>query len=293
VVPVLTAAVAVTGPLAVVVIVSAARRAGAAERAHALGRAHRWRLPARLRTRLSRALLDADVAMEPEAACELWLGAAAVVPVLALVSAPALALPALSCVLVGGPVLLLLTRGRARRRFAIELPQALEHVASHLRGGGTVAQAIAVLADGVGPVAADLRRVRARTALGLGITEALAAWPAERDLAEVRAAAGALVVAATLGGRSAAALEGLAASLRDRLVVAAEARSQSAQARLSAIVVGAAPLGFVAFSSVVDPGTVQLLVTTAAGRVCLVLGLGFELLAALWMRRILTSGAPG
>ena len=111
----------------------------------------------------------------------------------------------------------------------------------------------------------------------------------ERDVGDVRAVAGALAVAETLGGRSAHALDGLAASLRDRIGAAAEARSLSAQARLSAVVVGASPLAYLVFSALVDPGSVGVLVGTGAGRACLVVGLLLEGVAALWMRRILAS----
>jgi Flp pilus assembly protein TadB len=69
----------------------------------------------------------------------------------------------------------------------------------------------------------------------------------------------------------------------------AEARALSAQARLSALVVGAAPLGYLAFSALVDPAAVTALVDTGVGRVCLLLGLGLEALAGLWIRRILGS----
>ena len=106
-----------------------------------------------------------------------------------------------------------------------------------------------------------------------------------------RAAAGALAVATTMGGRSADAIDGLATSLRHRLDAEAEARALSAQARLSAVVVGAAPLGYVVFAGVVDPTSVTALVGTGVGRVCLVLGLGCEALAAVWIRRILASEA--
>ena len=75
-------------------------------------------------------------------------------------------------------------------------------------------------------------------------------------------------------------------SLRQRLDAAAEARALSSQARLSAVVVGAAPLGYLAFSSFVDRRAVGVLVGTGVGRVCLVVGLGLEALAALWIRRI-------
>jgi Flp pilus assembly protein TadB len=54
-------------------------------------------------------------------------------------------------------------------------------------------------------------------------------------------------------------------------------------------VVGVAPIGYLAFSALVDPGAVTTLVATGVGRVCLVVGIGLEGLAALWIRRILRS----
>jgi tight adherence protein B len=102
----------------------------------------------------------------------------------------------------------------------------------------------------------------------------------------VRAVAGALAVATTVGGRAADALDGLAASLRERLGAAAEARALSSQARLSAMVVGAAPMGYLAFSALVDPSSVSVLLTTATGRVCLAVGVVLDALAVLWMRRV-------
>jgi tight adherence protein B len=279
--------VAVAGPVAVAAFVSAARRANAAERARTLGVRPRWRLPARLRVRLTRALGEADVALEPEHAVELWLGAGAVGTVLAGALAPGLAVPVLLGVLVGGPVTLRLGRGRRRRQEAAAVPGALEHVASELRAGATVHEGLSTLADGDGPLAADLRRLRTRAGLGVGLDDALRGWAGESPLTDVRAAAGALAVAAIVGGRAADALDGLAASLRDHHAAQAEARSLSAQSRLSAMVVGAAPVAYLTFSAVIDPTGLRELVSTTAGRVCLTVGLGLEALAALWMRRIL------
>jgi tight adherence protein B len=285
----MTVVAAVAGSLTVAALIKAARRTRAAERARELSRARRWRLPTRLRPRLERALADADLALEPEAAVELWAGAIAASGVVAAALSPGLVLPALVLVVVAGPAALWVLGTRARRRYGAALPAALEQIAAHLRGGGTVAHGVNALADGNGPLAPDLRRVRTRADLGVGLADALAAWPAERDLVDVRAVAGALAVAESFGGRSAHALDGLAKSLRDRLAAAAEARSLSAQARLSAIVVGASPLVYLVFSALVDPGSVGQLVGTGAGRVCLVLGLILEATATLWMRRILAS----
>jgi tight adherence protein B len=218
------------------------------------------------------------------------LAGTAGVVVLAFAVAPGLVPLVVPVALLAGPVGLRLARGRAERRFVAALPAGLEQVAAALRGGASVAEALEAIASGNGPLARDVRRVRARTALGLGVADALAAWPSERPLPAVRAAAGALAVAATIGGRAAGALDGLAASLRERLGAVAEARALSAQARLSAFVVGGAPIGYLLFSAAVDPASVDVLVATDLGRVCLVGGLGCEVLAALWMRHILRHG---
>ena len=106
----------------------------------------------------------------------------------------------------------------------------------------------------------------------------------------VDAAAGALALSTSVGGRAADALDGLAASLRERLAVAAEARALSAQARYSAWVIGVLPLGWLAVTTVADPRALSPLVTTDAGRVCVALGLALELLGAFWIRTILRGG---
>jgi tight adherence protein B len=102
---------------------------------------------------------------------------------------------------------------------------------------------------------------------------------------------GALALAVTVGGASASALEGLGESLRTRDATIREARALSAQARLSAWVVGAAPVAYLGFVGLADPGAVDTLLTTTAGRACLVAGLVLEGLAALWMRALLRSTA--
>ena len=287
----LSLVVAVVGPVGVAALVSAAQRANATERARHLGARGTWRLPARVRALVARWLVEADITLDPEQAVELWAAGTAGTGLLATVLAPGLAPPALLAALASGPVGVRLARDRRRRRLAAALPGAVEQIAAELRGGGTVGEGIRHLAGGSGPLAPELRRVAARSDLGLGLGEALAAWPDESGVPDVRAVAGALTVAATVGGRSAAALDALAASLRDRLGATAEARSLSAQARLSAVVVGAAPLVYLLFSVMVDPATLGVLLGTGFGRVCLLLGLGLEALAALWMRRIVGGGA--
>ena len=285
----LTAIAVVIGACCVRFLIRAARRVEAGEQVRRLTVGQRWRLPPRLRARLEHALEVAAIGLEPEAACELWLAAIVAVAIVGAALSPALGVIGALGALVGGPISVHLARDRARRRLVAALPGALEQVAAGLRGGASVAESIGAVADARGPLAPELARVRARAALGPGLPGALASWSAERDLVSVGATCGALAVASAVGGPAAGAIDGLASSLRDRLGAVAEARALSAQARVSAIVVGAAPVAYLAFSAITDPKSLGLLVHTGAGRVCLALGLAFEVLGVLLMRRIVRA----
>lgn len=244
------------------------------------------RLPPRLRTQVERQLQRADLDVPPESALAWWGVGVVAASWCALVIAPGVLVPACLAAVVAGPVALRLRAGHGDRRARADLPAVLDHVVAHLRAGGTVRDAVEHLAERPGPLLPDFRRLRARLALGATLEDALVAWGAERPLGGVRAAAGALALVAGVGGSAAVPLEGLAASLRADDAAAGEARALSAQARLSAVVVGLAPLAYLAFTTATDPGATRVLLGTAAGRLCLAVGLALEVAAALWMRAI-------
>ncbi len=180
-------------------------------------------------------------------------------------------------IVAGGPIALHTMRHRRARAVTAAVPDTLERVAAELRAGGTVASAIAWLGVDGGPLTGDFARVQSRVELGAPIPAALASWAAERVAAGASSAAGALAVAHDVGGRAAEALDSLAASLRDRLAVVAEAHALSAQARYSALVVGLGPLVYLAFSIVMDRRAADALFGTAAGRMCALAGIALEL----------------
>lgn len=178
--------------------------------------------------------------------------------------------------------------GRRDAAIVAALPDVLERVAGGLRAGAAPLGALTEAAGGADlpePLAEDLARVVGRAEEG-GLSAALDGWAGERRLPAVAAAAAALEVALSAGGPAAPALDGLATGLRDRHDAAAEVAALSAQARLSAIVVGAAPLVSLSLSLLVDRRVAPTLIGTAPGRACLLAGVALEGLAGLWMQRI-------
>lgn len=277
------------GLLGTVALITAARRAPSLERVRRLRVRSGLPLPGFVRDRLALALSRSDVDLTPDDAIKLWLLATIVAAGMGSVLSPMAAVPVGLAVLIGGPVTLWWARGRGDGRVVEALPGALDRVSAGLRAGSTVGESLRDLAGGSGALAPDLRRLEARSHLGVGLGDALAQWSHERPLPGVQAVTGALALAVNVGGACAVALEGLGESLRAREATIREARALSAQARISAFVVGGAPVAYLVFVSLADPGALDLLVTTNPGRACLVVGLVLEGLAALWMRALLRS----
>lgn len=167
------------------------------------------------------------------------------------------------------------------------LAVALDGLARAVRGGGSLQSAIGEAATGVtGLVGDDLRRVAGAVQRGMPLDVALAEWRSARDRASVRLATGAIALAAKTGGPPARVIEDVAASLRVRMQVEGEARSLGAQARLSALVVGVAPVGFALVACASDTRNARLMFGTPIGVACVVVGLALDVAGALWMNRI-------
>jgi tight adherence protein B len=249
-------------------------------------------LPAWLQERLARALDAAAIDVSPTRAVSTWGWSVTVAAVVGLgAGGRQLALGGAVGVAIALPVVVLALRDRRARQIAEAVPDMLEHVAAELRSGGTIMTAIGAVGTGDGPLAPELALVESRVRLGASLSDALRAWAHERVVPGIEASAGALAMCASVGGASADALDGLATSLRDRLAVASEARALSAQARMSAMVVGGAPVAYIAWTAVIDPHSLEVLLGTTIGRACLACGIALEALGAWWMRGIVRSGS--
>ncbi len=140
------------------------------------------------------------------------------------------------------------------------------------RGGSRLRTELAVVAD--------------QAAHGVGLTDALEGLARRRPSPGVRLAVAALCLGIDTGGAQARAVDGVAATMRERLAVEAEVRALSSQARMSALVIGLAPLGFGVFAAATDPRTSDFLLRTPGGLILLGAGLALDGAGWLWMQRL-------
>lgn len=210
-------------------------------------------------------------------------------------------------VLVLGPVVMvlvalglavtpLIARRRRRARALVarrgQLPRALEGLAAALRSGSSLPVAL----DEAGratphPLGPELQALALGAGRGQSMAVVLDGWTRRHDDAGTRLAATALVLATVVGVTPARAVDGVAATLRERLELSAERRALASQARTSAVVLSAAPVAFAVLLGMGDGAAGRFLLHSPAGWACIAGGLGLDALGAWWMAR-LTRGEP-
>jgi tight adherence protein B len=171
-----------------------------------------------------------------------------------------------------------------QERFA----DALGSIAAAVRAGASLPQALAYAAgEAEPPVREGLEQLVGDLQVGLPIEQALERWRVASSGADTDLVVGALELHRRSGGELPAVLEQVTSTIRGRVSVAREVRSLTAQARLSAWILGLLPVGFFAFLMITARSDVQGALGTPIGVSCIVVGLLLEGGAVLWIRSLI------
>jgi tight adherence protein B len=199
---------------------------------------------------------------------------------------PLLALP----LSVAGPAAAAWAISSRRRRYraAIErsLPEVATAIADSLSAGRSLRASLPAAAGYLdGPPAAELSRLGAELDLGAATTATIEAWRQRMRSERVDAFAAALLSQRLAGGDLAGLLRRFAAGAAERDRVAEEARSATAQARFTGLLVVAMPSGGALFAELLQPGFVARLLGSPAAAVLLALAAALQLVGFVAIRR--------
>jgi tight adherence protein B len=123
--------------------------------------------------------------------------------------------------------------------------------------------------------------------LGAPLQRAVARWAGGVGTDEARLLALVLTVHVRSGGDLAGALDEVARTIRHRISVQRELRAISAQGRISGAVLGSLPMAFFLVLAATSRSEVVPVYRSAAGAAMVSAGLVLELVAYLWIRRLL------
>jgi tight adherence protein B len=167
------------------------------------------------------------------------------------------------------------------------LPDVVDALARAMRAGAPPVVALRAAAAASPPaLAAGLATVASASQRGVPLVVATDRWAAGAGVDGAELVATAMAVTSWSGGDPARSLTGVADTLRDRRALRREVRALSSQARLSALVIAAAPVAFAVVAAGTDGATGDFLLRTPLGLGCLVAGLVLDLAGWWWMDRI-------
>ncbi len=215
------------------------------------------------------------------------LGAGAAVLAGWFLAGATLALP----LAIAGPALAgwAISSRRRRYRLAVErsLPEIATAIADSLSAGRSLrASLLAAAAALDGPSAIELARLGAELDLGAATAEAVAAWRQRMHSSRVDAFAGALLSQRLAGGDLAGLLRRFAAGAAERDRATEEARSATAQARFTGLLVVAMPSGGALFAELIQPGFVAGLLGSPPAAAMLALAAALQAAGFVAIRRL-------
>lgn len=183
-------------------------------------------------------------------------------------------------------------RGRARRRlrlFDAQLPVALQIMATSLRSGFGIMEAVATVAREMdAPIGVEFRRLIDQARVGGSFEDGVRDMVARIESHDLRIVSRGLEVHRRVGGDLAAILESVSSTMREREELRGHILALTAQQRLGGMIVGLLPFWVVGFFLVTDPEFISPLWTDEVGRLLLVSGAGLEIIAFAAMRKIMT-----
>lgn len=203
-----------------------------------------------------------------------------------LLAGPALALP----LSVAGPAAAAwaIASRRSRYRTAVErsLPEMATAIADSLTAGRSLRASLPAAAAYLdGPPAAELTRLGADLDLGAATAATVEGWRRRMRSERVDAFAAALLSQRLAGGDLAGLLRRFAAGAAERDRAAEDARSATAQARFTGLLVVAMPSGGALFAELIQPGFIAGLIGSPISAVLLALALVLQLAGFLAIKR--------
>jgi Flp pilus assembly protein TadB len=174
---------------------------------------------------------------------------------------------------------------RRRNAFRDQLPDMLQLIASSLRAGLSLPQALdAVVREDSQPAAGEFSRALAEARIGASLEDALDTVAMRMDSVDLRWTVMAIRIQREVGGNLAEVLSQTVATMRERANLRRHVRALSAEGRLSGYVLIGLPLTLAAWMSLTDGSYLRPLWTTPFGVLVVIVGAVLFVIGVMWMR---------
>jgi tight adherence protein B len=179
------------------------------------------------------------------------------------------------------------TLARRRNRFAEQLPDALQVIASALRSGHSFAGALAVVVESASePMKSEMQRVVAEEQLGVPMEQSLMVVAERMASADVEQLALVSELQREAGGNAAEVVDRVAETVRERFDLRRLIHTLTMQGRMSRWIVIALPIGIILVLQVENPHYLHPLLASTGGKVVFGLAAAWAVAGSFVIKRI-------
>lgn len=181
---------------------------------------------------------------------------------------------------------------RQRKRFETQLPDTLNLLATSLRAGYSLLQAIeAVGEEASEPTRREFGRAMAEIRLGRQMSDALSDIAVRMDSTDFEWAVLAIEIQREVGGNLAEVLQTTSETMVQRNRLRREMKALTAEGRISAIILSVLPIGILLFISLSNPGYMEPMLSSPIGLAVMAGGGLFIIIGIFWMKQIIKMEA--
>jgi tight adherence protein B len=181
---------------------------------------------------------------------------------------------------------------RQRKKFETQLPDTLNLLATSLRAGYSLLQAVeAVGEEAPDPTRREFGRAMAEIRLGRPMDESLSDIAVRMSSTDFEWTVLAIEIQREVGGNLAEVLQTTSETMVQRNRLRREMKALTAEGRISAIILALLPVGLFLFISLANPGYMEPLLTSTIGLAVLAGGVIFIGIGIFWMQKIVKVDA--
>ena len=177
---------------------------------------------------------------------------------------------------------------RRQKKFTAHFADAMDIIVRGVRTGLPLGDCLKIIAhESPAPLGTEFRRVVEGESIGIPLEVCLEQMYERMPMSEVNFFSTVLNIQKTTGGNLGESLANLASVLRGRKLLREKIKALSAEAKMSAIIIGALPIVVGGLVTVVAPDYMHELYTTSTGHRNLMIGAGMMVLGTLMMRKMI------
>ena len=177
---------------------------------------------------------------------------------------------------------------RRQKKFTAHFADAMDIIVRGVRTGLPLGDCLKIIAhESPDPLGAEFRKVVEGESLGIPIEVCLEQLYERMPISEVNFFATVLNIQKTTGGNLGESLANLSNVLRGRKLLREKIKALSAEAKMSAIIIGALPIVVMILVSIASPDYMMELYTTPTGHRNMMVGAGMMVCGTLVMRKMI------